>query len=84
MICWVKSFGILYFLLRIGDPAEGCGQHKRPHARQDKFTTGQRGIANVLPRANRRQAWRLPACSAHAWLAKTMATGTIESEEQPR
>jgi hypothetical protein len=23
MIWWVKSFGILYFLLRIGDPAEG-------------------------------------------------------------
>jgi hypothetical protein len=30
-----------------------CGHHKRPHAGQDKFTTGvvDRGIANVNVRA---------------------------------
>jgi hypothetical protein len=50
MICWLKSFGILYFLLRIGDPAADLWASQTG---QDKFTTGVvgRGIANVKGRA---------------------------------
>jgi hypothetical protein len=53
MICWVKSFGILYLLLRIGDPAADLRASQKTAAGQDKFTTGAligRGIANVKGR----------------------------------
>jgi hypothetical protein len=85
MICWVKSFGILYFLLGIGDPAEGLRASQKTACKAGQIHHGAvaRGIANVV---HALIAGRLGACQParfHAWLAKTTATGTVESEEQP-